>query len=124
MQARRHLAAVADAPMNEGEMQDRIERRAIGVALQLADRRLNRKARDPLDQLLARLPIGDQVGDRNALDLVLVGERVDLRPDHHGAVVVGEFADDRDRRQARELAKVDGRLGMAGAHEHAARPWR
>ena len=101
-------------------MQDRIERRAIGVALKLADRRLNWKAGDPLDQLLARLPVGDQVGDRNALDLVLVGEGLDLRSDHHGAVVVGEFADDGDRRQTGKLAKIDRGLGMAGAHEHAA----
>ena len=120
MQARRHVAAVADAPMHEGKMQDRIERGAIGVALKLADRRLDRKAGDPLDQLLARLPVGDHVGDRNALDLVLVGEGLDLRPDHHGAVVVGEFADDGDRRQAGKLAEVDRGLGVAGAHEHAA----
>ena len=120
MQARRHVAAVADRAMHEGEMQDRIERRAIGVALELADRRLDRKARDPLDQLLARLPVGDEVGDRNALELVLVGEGLDLRPDHHRAVVVGEFADDGDRRQAGELAEIDRRLGMAGAHQHAA----
>ena len=78
------------------------------------------KAGDPLDQLLARLPVGDEIGDRNALDLVLVGEGLDLRPDHHRAVVIGEFADDGDRRQAGELAEVDRGLGMAGAHEHAA----
>ena len=33
MQARRHVAPVADATVHEGEMQHRIERRAIGVAL-------------------------------------------------------------------------------------------
>ena len=49
-----------------------------------------------------------------------VGEGLDLRPDHHRAVVIGELADDGDRRQARELAEVDRRLGMARAHQDAA----
>src|ERR1700722_14460186 len=120
MQTRRHIAPIADRPVDESKMQDRIERRAIGVALKLADRGLDGKVGDPLDQLLARLPIGDEIRDRNALDLVLVGEGLDLGSDHHGAVVVGELADDGDRRQTGELAKVDRGLGVAGAHEHAA----
>ena len=124
MQPRRHAAAVADRAVDEGEMQHRIERRAIGVDGHLADRRLDRKARDPLDQILARLAIGDEVGDRNALEPVLGGEGLDLRPDHHRAVVVGEFADDRHRRQAGEPAQIDRRLGVAGAHQHAAFAWR
>ena len=48
------------------------------------------------------------------------GEALDLRPDHHGAVVVGEFADDRDGRQAREPAQVDGGFGVTGAGQHTA----
>ncbi len=96
--------------------------RAIAVALQLPDRRLDRKGRDAFDQLLARLPVGDEIGDGNALELVPVGEGGDLRPDHDRAVVVGEFADHRDRRQSGELAEIDARLGMARAHQHAAVP--
>src|SRR6202453_2896356 len=119
MQPRRHVAAIADRSVHESKMQDGIEWRAIRVTLKLADGRLNRKGGDPLDQLLARLPIGDEIRDRNALDLVLIGEGLDLGSDHHGAVVIGELADHGDRRQARKLAKVDGGLGMAGAHEHA-----
>ena len=48
-----------------------------------------------------------------------VGEGLDLRPDHYGAIVVGEFADDSDRRQTGELAQVDRRFGMTGPHQHA-----
>ena len=54
------------------------------------------------------------------LRLVLGGEGLDLRPDHHRAVVVGEFADHRDRRQSGELAQIDRGFGVAGAHQHAA----
>ena len=51
---------------------------------------------------------------------MLGGEGLDLRPDHHRAVVVGEFADHRRRTLAGEPAQVDRRLGVAGAHQHAA----
>jgi len=61
-------------------MQHGVEGRAIGVSGHLADRRLDREARHPLDQILARLPIGDQLGDRDALEAVLGGESLDLRP--------------------------------------------
>ncbi len=44
----------------------------------------------------------------------------DLLAGHHRAVVIGEFADDADRRQAGEPAQIDRRLGVAGAHQHAA----
>ena len=36
------------------------------------------------------------------------------------AVVVDQFADHADLRQAGELAEIDGGFGMAGAHQHAA----
>ena len=83
-------------------------------------RRLDRKGGDALDEFFARLTIGDEIGDRDPLQLVLFGEVVDLRSGHDGAVVIGEFADHADRRQAREPAEIDRRLGMAGAHQHAA----
>ncbi len=75
---------------------------------------------DALDQFLARLPVGDQLRHRDVLELVLLGERLDLRPAHHGAVVVDEFADDADRLEVRQPAQIDRGLGMAGAHQHAA----
>ena len=56
-----------------------IERRRIGVAGELADLALDREGAEPLDELLARLPVGDEVGDRDAAQPVLVGEGLDLR---------------------------------------------
>ncbi|MNY31970.1 hypothetical protein D3C86_1661580 [compost metagenome] len=43
----------------------------------------------------------------------------DLRSARHGAVIIDEFADDTDGRQARKLAEIDRRFGMAGAHQDA-----
>ncbi len=90
------------------------------MAGHLAELGLDREGVDALDQLLARLAIGDQVGDGDLLQLVLLGEGGDLRPLHHRAVVVGEFADHADRRQIGELAEIDRGLSMAGAHQHPA----
>ena len=45
---------------------------------------------------------------------------VDLRPAHHGAVVVHQFGQHADRRQLGEPAEIDAGFGMAGAHQHAA----
>ena len=44
----------------------------------------------------------------------------DLRPAHHRAVVIDQFGDDADRRQAGKLAEIDRGFGVAGAHQHAA----
>ena len=107
-------------PWTKAKCRTGIEARAIRVAGQFADRRLDRKYRDPFDQFLARLPIGDEVGDGNVLEFMPVGEGLDLPPDHDRAVVIGEFADHRDRRQAGKPAQVDGGLGVARAHQHAA----
>ncbi len=73
-----------------------------------------------LDQRFLALAVGDEIGDRNLLQAVLLGKVDDLRAARDGAVVVDEFADDADRRQAGEPAEIDGRFRMAGAHQHAA----
>lgn len=51
---------------------------------------------------------------------MLDGEGCDLRPAHHGAVIIDQFGNDTDRREAGHVAKVDGCFRVPGAHEHAA----
>ena len=101
-------------------MRDGIERRAIGIALQRPDRAFGGEGRDPLDQFLARLAIGDHVGDGDVLELVGGRKARHLLALHDRAVVVHQLADDADRRQAGELAEIDRGFGMAGAQQHAA----
>jgi hypothetical protein len=113
MQTDRDVAPVADAPVHEGEMLHRVERGRIGVAGELAELGAHREGAKPLDQFLPRLTVGNEVGDRDALELVLRREGGDLLALHDGAVVVGELADRRDRRQAGEPAKIDRSLGVA-----------
>ena len=120
MQPRQHVLAVADLAVDEGHVMHAVERRDIGVALERADLGLDVEFADALDQLVAVLPVGDQVGDRDLRQLVLLGEGGDLRPAHHRAVVVHQFGQHADRRQPGEPAEIDAGLGMAGAHQHAA----
>ncbi len=49
-----------------------------------------------------------------------IREGRDIRPTHHGAVVLHQFGQDADRRQSGEPAEIDAGLGMARAHQHAA----
>ena len=120
MQPGRHVLSLADPSKHEGEMLHLVERRRIGIAGQFADRGLDREGRHALDQLLTRLPVFDEVGHRDGLQAVLAREGLDLLADHDGAVIVGEFADHRDRRQVGEPAEIDRRLRMARAHQNAA----
>lgn len=106
--------------MHDRDVLHRVEGRDIGIAPHLADRGRDREFRHALHQGLARLPVGDEIGDGDVLELVADGEIRDLRALHHRAVVVDEFADHADRRQAREPAEIDRRLGMAGAHQYPA----
>ena len=115
-----HVLAVADIAEYDRQMLHGVPRQRVGEGLRLAAGRLDVRAGDALDQRLLALAVGDEVGDRNLLQAMLGGECRDLRAALHAAVVVDQFGDHADLRQAGELAQIDRRLGMAGAHEHAA----
>ena len=120
VQPGRHIAPIPDLALDESEMLDRIIGRDIGIAGERPARAFDRKDIHPFDELFAFLTIGDELGDRQPPQPVLFGEVIDLRPGHDAAVVIGEFADDADRRQAGKPAKIDRGLGMTRAHEDPA----
>ena len=120
MQPRQHVPAVADAAVDEGHVLDGVERRHIGIACKRPDLALHREFADALDELVARLPVRDDIGDRNLLELVALGKRRHARPPHHRAVVVHQFGKHADRRQPGKTAEINAGLGVAGAHQHAA----
>ncbi len=97
MQPGRHVLAVADLAVDEGIVVHLVERRHIGIAIELAGLGLDLELGDPGDELLARLAVGDQIGHRDPLQRVLPGKGADLRAAHHGAVVIDQLADRRDR---------------------------
>src|SRR5262249_23930804 len=76
---------------------------------------------DVLDQFLAGAPELDEVGDGADLEPMFAGEPDQLGQARHGAVVAHDFANDSDGPLPGELDQVDGRFGVAGPLEDAAR---
>jgi hypothetical protein len=106
---RRHIVAVADAPIDEGIMVHLVERRHISITGELADFAGNGKFRHPGYELFPRLAIGDQIRHRYPLEAVPLSEIRHLRSPHDRAVVVDQLADRRDRLDAGKPAEpVDG----------------
>lgn len=120
MQPHRHFLSVANIAVNDRKMVHHVPGQHVGVGLGLAAGRVDVRAFDALHQRLLALAIGDQIGHRDLLQPMLFGKGRNLRSAHHRAVVIDQFGDHADQRQAGELAEVDGGLGMARAHQHPA----
>ena len=76
----------------------------------------------PPDQALGLHAVPDQVLDRDHQQAVAPREPRELRHPRHRPVVVHDLADDTGGIQAGNAGQIDGRLGLTGAHQHAARP--
>ena len=71
---------------------------------------------DALDERVGAEAVGDHVVDGDDLDVVLAGERDEIRGARDRAVLAQHLADDRGGRAAGKTGHVHGRLGVAGAH--------
>src|SRR5947207_13389351 len=74
MEPHRDVPAAADVAEDEGQMLDAVERRRIGEATRFADRRVDVELALLIDEALACLAIGDEIGDRDDLEPVLARE--------------------------------------------------
>src|SRR5262249_52962870 len=104
VQTRQHVIAVANTTMDKSHVMNRVKWRKKGIAGENTNLRLDRKFPYPLDQFIAGLAVGDQFGDADAQELVALGKGGELGSVHHGAVVVHEFGEHSDGRQAGKLA--------------------
>ena len=77
---------------------------------------------DPLDMALVPAAVADEVVDRDHRQAVLVRELPQLGRTLHRAVVVDDLDQHTRGGQPGQLGQVDGRLGVAAAHEHPALP--
>ena len=94
---------------------------AVGVGLPgLAGAERDITRAEAAHQPLATQAILDQVGDRAEVQLVLLGEALEIRAARHGAVVVHDLADHARWRATREPRQIDRALGVAGALQHTA----
>ncbi len=81
---------------------------------------LERDHADAFDQAVALDPLGDQVGHRAHLQVVLPAQSGQVVDAGHGAVVVHDLDAQGDAFEAGHLAQVDHALGVSGADEYAA----
>src|SRR5579885_1114912 len=87
---------------------------------------LERRFRDAMDERVAADAVLDEARDGDDLEVVALGEGLEVRQARHRAVLAHDLADDARRLEAGEPREVDRAFGLAGAHEHAAaaRPQR
>ena len=97
-----------------------VDERAEADRGELAERRGQDRLGNALDQALGALAVGDQVGDRDHLQVVALAVADEVGHARHRAVVVHDLADDARGDQPGQAREVDGRLGLPGALEHAA----
>ena len=119
LQADGDVRTGADIAIDHGDVMSGVEGRRIDQRARRADRRLDLAFAHARDQGFALLAIGDEVVDGDDQKLVLLGEGQDVRQALHGAVVIDQFGDEADRRQAGKARHIDRGLGMARADQHA-----
>ena len=119
--AHQHVVAVADVSLDQRHVGFAIDQALVGDDAEVAMIGRQRRRRDAAHQRLRPHPVLDQIGDGDHQQLVPLGESRQLRApapcvpsfDH-------DFADDAGRIQPGDAREIDGRLGLPGAHQHAA----
>ena len=119
MHAHEHVAAPGYLTLDERHVVLLIDQRTVADDLKLAEGRRQLCLGDTLDELVGATAIGDQVGNRDHLQLVpraVAGEVVHPR---HRPVVVHHLADHPRGVQPGQARQIDSRLSLPGALEHA-----
>ena len=120
MHAHEHVVLVLDLALHHRHVVLLVDQRAEADHVELAERGGQPRLHHPLDELVVQPAVGDQVGDRDHLELVLAAVLDEVVHPRHRAVVVHHLADHARRREPRQAGQVDGGLGLPGALEHPA----
>ncbi len=118
--ADQHVLGAVDLSLDHRHVMFVVDQRAIADRGEVAEGGRQRGRHHPLDQLLGAAAIGDQVGDRDHLQLVALAVGNEVGNPRHRAVVVHHLADHPGRNQAGEPGQVDDGLGLTGALQDAA----
>ena len=92
----------------------------VGIEAELAELGLHALLGETLHRALVAQPVADEIRDGADLEPVAARKLLQLRPARHAAVIVHDLAQHPGGLQAGEAAQVDRRLGVPGAHQHAA----
>ena len=109
-----HVAAHQD------QMTFRVQVAAVGKRAEFAKLGFDGAFRQAANEALGFHAVANEVRHRDHLQVVVDAEFAELRHARHGAVVIHDLTDDAGGRQTGETGEVDGRLRLAGAHQHAA----
>ncbi len=109
-----------DVALDHGDVVLAVDQRAEADGGELAERGRQDRLGHALDQPLGALAVGDQVGHGDHLQLVALAVLDEVGHARHGPVVLHDLADDAGGDEPGQAREVDGRLGLAGALEHAA----
>ena len=104
MQSGRDVLSASDVAVHKSHVVHAVERRNVGKTPKGADLGRELELAGALDQLVAVLPLGDQIRDRELRQIVLFREGCDFRPPHHRTVVVHKLGQHADPRQRSETA--------------------
>ena len=118
--ADQHVLGAVDLALDHRHVVFVVNQRAVADRLEVAEGGRQRGGDDALDQLLGPPPVGDQVGDGDHLQAVLLAVRDQVGDAGHRPVVVHHLADHAGRGEAGEAGEVDAGLGVAGPLQHAA----
>ena len=114
------FCAVAEVAAHERDVRLAVDAALVGVDRERPVLGRQRGVGDALDEALRAHPIADEIRDRDHQQAVLARELRELRHARHRAVLVHDLADHAGGRQPGDARQIDRRLGVPGAHEHAA----
>ena len=120
MHAHQHGLALLPLALLQHHVRVAVVELGVGNELEVAPARGQEHLLLLADQRLVGYAVGDEVLDGHNLEAELLGHFLQLRHAGHGAVVVDDFDEGSGGIQAGEAGQVDGGLGVAGAHQHAA----
>ena len=120
MHAAKHGLVGGHVAFDEGDVVLARDLALIAVGLEMAVFGRQVGDRHALDRLLVAAPVADQVGDGHDLHAVLRRKLDQFRGAHHRAVLAHDLAAQAALFHPREAHQVHRGLGVAGADEHAA----
>ncbi len=108
--------------LDQGHVVLPVQHRLVGVHGELAEVGGDPGVGDAPDQLVLVPAVPDEVGDRDQVEAVLLGEALELGQSGHARLVLADhLAQHTGRGHARRPGQVHGRLGVPGPLQHPSR---
>lgn len=111
-----------DLTQHQGHMIDMIDVVLEDDRLELAKPGWHVRDGRAMHELLGSQSIGNQIFDRDDLEIMFFCEDDEVWQSRHRPIVVHDFADHTRRTTARQTSQVDRAFGLADAPKHTARP--